>query len=139
MLDGDDQHQHHQDDGKRLVVVEKIEGDLEVDADATRAEATTKIDNFMPMIGYPDAFETYEGMEIRAGDALGNRMRAIRWAIDDNRRRLGGPVDKTQKRKEMEKNEMWMSSPSSLQEAKFSKENRKRKQKHIKYLKLYNI
>ena len=65
-------------------------------ADATRAEATTKINNFMPMIGYPAEFETYEGMEIRAGDALGNRMRATRWAINDNRRRLGGPVDKTE-------------------------------------------
>lgn len=65
-------------------------------ADATRTEARTKIDNFMPMIGYPAEFETYDGLEIRPGDALGNRMRATRWAIDDNRAKLGGPVDKTE-------------------------------------------
>jgi putative endopeptidase len=65
-------------------------------ADATRTEARAKIDNFMPMIGYPAEFETYDGLEIRGGDALGNRMRAIRWAINDNRSRLGGPVDKTE-------------------------------------------
>ncbi len=64
--------------------------------EATAAEARAKLDAFTPMIGYPDEFETYEGLEIVAGDPLGNRIRAIGWALDDARSRLGGPVDKSE-------------------------------------------
>jgi putative endopeptidase len=64
--------------------------------DATRREAIAKLDAFTPKIGYPDEFETYEGLEIRPGDALGNRIRSIAWNIEDNRSKLGKPVDKTE-------------------------------------------
>ena len=64
--------------------------------EATVAEALAKLDAFTPMIGYPDSFESYDGLEIRAGDPLGNRVRAIGWALADQRARLGQPVDRSE-------------------------------------------
>jgi putative endopeptidase len=59
----------------------------------TLAEARAKLEGFVPMIGYPDEFETYDGLEISADDPLGNRISAINWALADARSRLGTPVD----------------------------------------------
>ena len=59
----------------------------------TLAEARTKLEGFVPMIGYPDEFETYDGLEISATDPLANRMAAAAWGIADNRARLGTQVD----------------------------------------------
>jgi len=61
---------------------------------ATVTQARAKLDSFMPMIGYPDEFETYDGLAINADDPLGNSIDAIRWATEDARSKLGGPVDK---------------------------------------------
>jgi putative endopeptidase len=63
---------------------------------ATRREAVAKLDAFTPKIGYPEEFEQYQGLEIRPGDALGNRMRAAAWALADSRAKLGKPVDRTE-------------------------------------------
>ncbi|MDE1467423.1 M13 family metallopeptidase [Aurantiacibacter sp. D1-12] len=62
----------------------------------TLAEARTKLNGFVPMIGYPDEFETYDGLEITGDDPLANRMAASRWGIEDNRSRLGTQVDPTE-------------------------------------------
>ncbi|AKH43132.1 putative endopeptidase [Altererythrobacter atlanticus] len=62
----------------------------------TKEQAIAKLDSFNPKIGYPDEFETYDGLEIKAGDALGNRIRATEWAIEDNRSKLGQPVDRSE-------------------------------------------
>ena len=59
----------------------------------TIAEARTKLEGFVPMIGYPDEFETYDGLEIDPNDPVGNRMSAIRWGAEDARSRLGTEVD----------------------------------------------
>ncbi len=59
----------------------------------TLAEARNKLEGFVPMIGYPDEFETYDGLEITPDDPLANRMSATRWAIEDSRSRLGTKVD----------------------------------------------
>lgn len=64
--------------------------------EATKQQAMAKLDSFTPKVGYPDEFEAYDGLEIRAGDALGNRIRSISWQIDDNRAKLGQPVDRTE-------------------------------------------
>jgi putative endopeptidase len=64
--------------------------------EATKERAMAKLDSFTPKVGYPEEFETYEGLEIMPGDALGNRVRAIEWAVEDNRSKLGEPVDKTE-------------------------------------------
>jgi putative endopeptidase len=64
--------------------------------EATKQQATAKLDSFTPKVGYPDEFETYDGLEVEQGDALGNRVRAIAWEIEDNRSKLGQPVDRTE-------------------------------------------
>ena len=61
--------------------------------EATITEARTKLDGFVPMIGYPDEFKTYDGMEITADDPLGNGMSAARWWDEEMRSRLGTEVD----------------------------------------------
>lgn len=59
----------------------------------TIAEARSKLNGFVPMIGYPDEFKTYDGLEVSAGDPLANRMAGARWNDEDNRSRLGTEVD----------------------------------------------
>ncbi|MCK0129583.1 M13 family metallopeptidase [Erythrobacter sp. F6033] len=63
---------------------------------ATIAEARSKLEGFVPMIGYPDEFKTYDGLEITSDDPLGNRMATIRWNDEDNLSRLGTEVDPTE-------------------------------------------
>src|SRR5690606_13493136 len=62
----------------------------------TKRAALAKLDAFTPKVGYPVEFETYEGLDIVAGDALGNRIRAIEWNLADERAKLGKPVDRTE-------------------------------------------
>ncbi len=59
----------------------------------TIAEARTKLEGFVPMVGYPDEFETYDGLEITADDPLANRINTIAWNQADNLSRLGTQVD----------------------------------------------
>ena len=63
---------------------------------ATKEQAEAKLNSFFPKVGYPDEFETYDGLVIRADDPLGNRVRSIAWAVEDDRKKLGGPVDRTE-------------------------------------------
>ncbi len=59
----------------------------------TIAEARAKLNGFVPMIGYPSEFKTYDGLDISADDPLGNRMATVRWDDEDSRSRLGTDVD----------------------------------------------
>jgi putative endopeptidase len=59
----------------------------------TIVEAKAKLDGFVPMVGYPDEFETYDGLEITADDPVANQINSIRWAVEDAYSRLGTPVD----------------------------------------------
>ena len=61
-------------------------------APETKVRAKAKLANFRTKIGYPDQWKDYSALEIRAGDALGNAMRAAEWAHDDNITRLGQPI-----------------------------------------------
>jgi putative endopeptidase len=63
---------------------------------ATIEEARKKLSTFVPMIGYPDEFKTYDGLEMTADDPLANRMAVVRWQYEDNRARLGTKVDPTE-------------------------------------------
>lgn len=63
---------------------------------ATKTEALAKLDSFNPKIGYPDEFETYDGLTITADDPLANDLSAATWATMDNLSKLGTPVDKTE-------------------------------------------
>jgi putative endopeptidase len=62
--------------------------------EATKREAVAKLEAFTPKIGYPDKFETYEGLVVTADAPLANRLAAIAWQREDARARLGKPVDK---------------------------------------------
>jgi putative endopeptidase len=60
----------------------------------TKQRALEKLALFRPKIGYPDRWEDYSAMEIRAGDAYGNRQRAQVWAANKDIARLGRPSDR---------------------------------------------
>ena len=59
----------------------------------TKEQARVKLDGFVPMIGYPDEFETYDGLAITADDPLANRVSATRWAQADALSKLPEEVD----------------------------------------------
>lgn len=67
---------------------------LEWMAPETKQKARAKLAAFTPKIGYPDKWKDYSNLEIRAGDALGNAIRAANWAHADNFSKLGRPIQK---------------------------------------------
>jgi len=60
----------------------------------TKAAAQVKLEKFTPKIGYPDRWEDFSGLEIVAGDLIGNLARANRFGFELYRNRLGGPIQK---------------------------------------------
>jgi len=61
---------------------------------ATKQVAKEKLATFRPKIGYPDKWKDYSKLEVRAGDAFGNAVRAqvFDWQFD--LARLNRPTDK---------------------------------------------
>ena len=64
--------------------------------DTTKQEAQAKLEAFTTKIGYRENLDTYEGLEITANSPLANRMAAAKWGWEDNLKKLGGPIDKTE-------------------------------------------
>ncbi|MEW9854379.1 M13 family metallopeptidase [Novosphingobium sp. M1R2S20] len=62
----------------------------------TRKEAQAKLDSFVTKIGAPEEYKTYEGLEVSANDALGNALAAAAWQQQDQMRRIGKPVDRSE-------------------------------------------
>ncbi|MGD2133033.1 MAG: M13 family metallopeptidase [Maricaulaceae bacterium] len=62
-------------------------------SEETQVEALDKLAAFTPKIGYPDEWETYEGLEIASNDLLGNIRRANEWGWNDMISDLGQPID----------------------------------------------
>src|SRR5262249_8481687 len=52
---------------------------LEWMSDATKKEALRKLEAFRIKVAYPDRWRDYSGLQVRAGDTLGNLMRAQRF------------------------------------------------------------
>ncbi|MEL6687031.1 MAG: M13 family metallopeptidase [Pseudomonadota bacterium] len=69
---------------------------LEWMGDETKEQAQYKLANFRPKIGYPDVWETYEGLEIDGDDLIGTAKSARMWSWNDNRSNLGQPIDREQ-------------------------------------------
>jgi putative endopeptidase len=67
---------------------------LEWMAPETKEKARAKLAAFTPMVGYPEAWRDFAGLEVRAGDAYGNLVRAGRFEHARRVGRLGGPVDR---------------------------------------------
>ena len=77
----------------RKAYMQRIEG-LPWMSEETKQAAMEKLRTFRPKIGYPDKWKDYSKLDIRAGDAFGNAVRArvFGWEYDVNR--LGKPTDK---------------------------------------------
>jgi putative endopeptidase len=60
----------------------------------TRQEAQAKLAKFNVKIGYPDEWRDYSALQVRAGDAVGNQMRAATFARDRMVERLGMPIQR---------------------------------------------
>jgi putative endopeptidase len=67
---------------------------LEWMAPETKVKAHAKLAAFTPKIGYPDRWKDYSGLQIVAGDAFGNNLRANQWAHEDNVGHLGKPLQR---------------------------------------------
>jgi putative endopeptidase len=59
----------------------------------TKSEAHTKLKKINVKIGYPDKWRDYSALEIRAGDLVGNVMRANEFEWDWQAARAGKPKD----------------------------------------------
>ena len=64
--------------------------------EATRQKALEKLDAIVNKIGFPDKWETYNGVVITPTDFVGNIDRINAWEYQDMVGRMGKPVDKTE-------------------------------------------
>nr|WP_026063310.1 M13 family metallopeptidase [Pedobacter arcticus] len=62
---------------------------------ATKQKALDKLHAFMPKIGYPDKWETYDGLAINSATYFKNLKNADEWDYNKMINKLGKPVDKT--------------------------------------------
>ncbi|HEY4368275.1 MAG TPA: M13 family metallopeptidase [Steroidobacteraceae bacterium] len=63
-------------------------------SEQTKKAALEKLQTFRPKIGYPDKWKDYSDLDIRAGDAFGNAMRAREFSWNYDLKRLGKPTDR---------------------------------------------
>ena len=63
-------------------------------ADETKEQAQYKLRKFNPKIGYPDKWETYEGLQVARDDLVGTVQSARKWAWEDSIGQLGQPIDR---------------------------------------------
>jgi predicted metalloendopeptidase len=77
---------------------------LEWMSPVTRQAAQAKLARFTVKIGHPEKWEDYSTLAIRSDDLVGNVMRARTFRYEDNVRRLGGPVDRTE----------WLMTPQTV-------------------------
>ncbi|MEO8698929.1 MAG: M13 family metallopeptidase [Kofleriaceae bacterium] len=62
--------------------------------DATKAKAKAKLATYNPKIGFPKKWRDYSTLEVKAGDPVGNAMRAAAFEYDRRLAKLGKPVDR---------------------------------------------
>jgi len=66
--------------------------DLEWMSDNTKKAAHVKLAAFTPKIGYPDKWEDYSKLSIKADDLVGNIIRSHRVSSEKEISKLGGPI-----------------------------------------------
>jgi putative endopeptidase len=64
--------------------------------DVTKQKAIEKLHAIVNKIGFPDKWETYQGVVIQRNDFIGNVRSASVWAYHKMVNRMGKPVDKTE-------------------------------------------
>jgi endothelin-converting enzyme/putative endopeptidase len=86
---------------RMVEMVKGIEDALHRDIDAaawmsaeTKAKAHAKLRAQVDKVGYPDTWLTYDGLEIKRDDFLGNVQRASRYEMQRRIRQIGKPVDR---------------------------------------------
>ena len=79
-----------------IAAMDKRLANLSWMAPETKVKARAKLAAFNPMIGHPDKWRDYSGLDIRAGDAFGNLRRALRFDYQRNLSKLGKPVDRNE-------------------------------------------
>ncbi|HTL33889.1 MAG TPA: M13-type metalloendopeptidase [Kofleriaceae bacterium] len=63
-------------------------------SDETKAKAKAKLATYNPKIGYPKKWRDYSALEIKAGDPLGNAVRADEFEYNRGLAKLGQPIDR---------------------------------------------
>jgi len=61
---------------------------------ATKAKARDKLAKITTKIGYPTTWRSYDGLEVRPDELVGNVMRSRRYEHERNTAKLGKPVDR---------------------------------------------
>lgn len=64
-------------------------------SDATKEKALAKLNAFVPKIGYPEKWKTYDGLAIGRTTYLQNLRNSGAWAYNEMVDQLGKPVDRT--------------------------------------------
>ena len=77
-----------------LAAMDRRLANLEWMEPATRERARAKLAAFTPMIGYPDRWRSYDGLEVDPGDAYGNFRRSAQWDHARRVARIDEPVDR---------------------------------------------
>lgn len=67
---------------------------LEWMADETKEQAQYKLKKFNPKIGYPDKWETYDGLNVDRDNLVGTVQSARKWQWDDSVAQIGQPIDR---------------------------------------------
>jgi predicted metalloendopeptidase len=65
-------------------------------SDETRKQALAKLENFRTKIGYPDKWKDYSKLEVDRGPFVANAVRVQRWAFEDQMRKAGKPLDRSE-------------------------------------------
>ena len=77
----------------------RIKG-LEWMTDDTKVRALEKLNSFTVKIGYPDKWKDYGSLDIKSvkdgGSYISNMMEVLKWNYEDNLKKLGKDVDKTE-------------------------------------------
>lgn len=61
----------------------------------TKQKAIQKLQAFGVKVGYPDVWKTYN-FEVKTGDYYGNIVRSTKWHIEENKAKLGKPINRTE-------------------------------------------
>ncbi|MAZ73653.1 MAG: endothelin-converting protein [Flavobacteriaceae bacterium] len=66
-------------------------------SDSTKVKAIEKLDKFTVKIGYPDTWEDYSSMDVKASNSYYENMMAVaNWQFKDNLDKINEPVDRTE-------------------------------------------
>jgi putative endopeptidase len=77
----------------RLALKARLEH-LDWMSDATRQKALAKWDTFLPKVGYPDKWRSWDGLEMKAGDFYANATAASKFNHDYQMAKIGKPTDR---------------------------------------------